>query len=114
MSAPPPAPPAPPDAHTTLHGGRYVLLGPLGTGSQGTTWDAVDRREGRAVAVKRFDVRGATAWKGVRSARETKACESGVAPASYWESGESPRKIPIVRTTELVEYMVLSTTPRRA
>ncbi|HLK38866.1 MAG TPA: serine/threonine-protein kinase [Polyangiaceae bacterium] len=68
MSAPPPAPPAPPDAHTTLHGGRYVLLGPLGTGSQGTTWDAVDRREGRAVAVKRFDVRGATAWKDVELA----------------------------------------------
>jgi hypothetical protein len=53
---------------TTLRDGRYVIVGALGEGSQGTTWDAVDKREGRAVAIKRFDVRGARAWKDVELA----------------------------------------------
>jgi hypothetical protein len=52
----------------TLREGRYVLLTPLGQGSQGTTWDAVDKREGRPVAIKAFDVRGARAWKDVELA----------------------------------------------
>jgi Protein kinase domain len=51
-----------------LREGRYVLYAALGHGSQGTTWDAVDKREGRAVAVKAFDVRGAKAWKDVELA----------------------------------------------
>ena len=51
-----------------LQGGRYILVAPLGQGSQGTTWDAVDKREGRAVAIKAFDVRGARAWKDVELA----------------------------------------------
>jgi len=59
---------APPAAPKELHAGRYVLLAPLGQGAQGTTWDAVDKREGRAVAVKAFDVRGAKAWKDVELA----------------------------------------------
>jgi hypothetical protein len=54
-------PPPPKD----LRDGRYVLIAPLGQGSQGTTWDAVDKREGRAVAIKAFDVRGAREWKDV-------------------------------------------------
>jgi hypothetical protein len=54
--------------HKELKDGRYVLLAPLGQGSQGTTWDAVDKREGRPVAVKAFDVRGARAWKDVELA----------------------------------------------
>jgi hypothetical protein len=53
---------------TTLRDGRYVLLARLGEGAQGETWDAVDKREGRAVAIKRFDVRGARAWKDVELA----------------------------------------------
>ncbi len=57
-----------PAAPKELRDGRYVLLSPLGQGSQGTTWDAVDKREGRAVAVKAFDVRGARAWKDVELA----------------------------------------------
>ncbi|HXX69126.1 MAG TPA: serine/threonine-protein kinase [Polyangiaceae bacterium] len=47
----------------TLQNGRYVLLGPLGQGTQGHTFDGVDKREGRAVAIKCFDVRTAHAWK---------------------------------------------------
>jgi hypothetical protein len=48
--------------------GRYQLLGKLGEGAQGTTFDAVDTRDGRAVAVKRFSVRGAASWKDVELA----------------------------------------------
>jgi hypothetical protein len=57
-----------PSAAKELRDGRYVLLTPLGQGGQGTTWDAVDKREGRRVAVKAFDVRGAKAWKDVELA----------------------------------------------
>jgi serine/threonine protein kinase len=52
----------------TLRAGRYVVLASLGEGSQGTTWDAVDKREGLPVAIKHFDVRGARAWKDVELA----------------------------------------------
>jgi len=60
-----------------LHRGRFVLLGTLGEGSQGCTFDAVDSRESRPVAIKRFDVRGATAWKDVELAeREARVLQS--------------------------------------
>src|SRR5580704_5874842 len=52
----------------SLRGGRFVILGALGEGAQGRTFDGVDAREGRPVAIKRFDVRGATAWKDVELA----------------------------------------------
>ena len=66
---------SPPKA--SLREGRYVLLAALGEGTQGTTWDAVDKREGRPVAVKQFDVRGAKAWKDVELAeRETRVLAS--------------------------------------
>ena len=45
-----------------------MLLGSLGAGSQGETLDAVDKREGRPVAVKRFTIRGAKSWKDVELA----------------------------------------------
>jgi hypothetical protein len=51
-----------------LQGGRYVVRGTLGEGSQGITYDATDTRDGRAVAIKRFDVRGARSWKDVELA----------------------------------------------
>lgn len=51
-----------------LGGGRYVIRGLLGEGAQGTTYDAVDEAEGRAVAIKAFDVRGAKSWKDVELA----------------------------------------------
>ncbi len=61
----------------TLRGGRYVVTRRLGEGSQGLTFEAVDKREGRLVAVKRFDVRGAKTWKDVELAeREARVLAS--------------------------------------
>lgn len=51
-----------------LGNGRYVVRGVLGEGAQGTTYDAFDEQAGRAVAIKRFDVRGARSWKDVELA----------------------------------------------
>jgi serine/threonine protein kinase len=56
--------------------GRYVVRGVLGEGAQGTTFDAAGP-DGRAVAIKRFDVRGARGWKDVELAeRETRVLAS--------------------------------------
>lgn len=56
-----------------LCGGRYATHGLLGEGAQGVTYDATDEEEGRPVAIKRFDVRGARSWKDVELAeRETR------------------------------------------
>jgi hypothetical protein len=61
----------------TLRDGRFVILGRLGRGSQGETFDAIDKREGRAVAIKRFDVGGAQSWKDVELAeREARVLQS--------------------------------------
>jgi hypothetical protein len=61
----------------SLRDGRFVRLAPLGEGSQGATFDGMDKREGRAVAIKRFDVRGARAWKDVELAeREARVLEA--------------------------------------
>jgi serine/threonine protein kinase len=61
----------------SLRGGRFRILGPLGEGAQGRTFDGVDAREGRPVAIKRFDVRGASAWKDVELAeREARVLQS--------------------------------------
>ncbi|MBW2454118.1 MAG: serine/threonine protein kinase [Deltaproteobacteria bacterium] len=51
-----------------LRDGRYVISGVLGSGSQGATLEAVDKRDGRLVAIKRFQVRGARSWKDVELA----------------------------------------------
>ncbi len=60
-----------------LKDGRYVIVGSLGEGSQGQTFDGVDRREGRAVAIKRFDVRAAKTWKDAELAeREARVLQS--------------------------------------
>lgn len=53
---------------STLGNGRYVVRGVLGEGAQGITYEATDTREGRSVAIKRFDVRGARGWKDVELA----------------------------------------------
>lgn len=61
----------------TLRDGRFVVLGRLGLGSQGETFDANDTLAGRDVAIKRFDVRGAQAWKDVELAeREARVLQS--------------------------------------
>ncbi|MGD0525686.1 MAG: serine/threonine-protein kinase [Polyangiaceae bacterium] len=60
-----------------LHDGRFVVLGTLGEGSQGRTFDGVDKRLGQPVAIKRFDVRGAASWKDVDLAeREARVLQS--------------------------------------
>jgi serine/threonine protein kinase len=46
-------------------GSRYRLDAKLGQGSQGATWLATEIATGEQVAVKVFDVRGATDWKSV-------------------------------------------------
>ena len=51
-----------------LRSGRYAIVGELGAGSQAETLDAVDQLNGRAVAIKRFQVRGARSWKDVELA----------------------------------------------
>ena len=61
------------DPGARLGGGRYVVTSLLGQGSQGATYAATDEASGRAVAIKRFDVRGARGWKDVELAeRETR------------------------------------------
>jgi Protein kinase domain len=61
----------------TLADGRFVIVGSLGEGAQGHTFDGVDLREGRPVAIKRFDVRGAKTWKEAELAeRETRVLQS--------------------------------------
>jgi hypothetical protein len=55
-------------APTELRGGRYVLVKQLGEGTQGETFEAVDKGAGRLVAVKRFRVGKAKAWKDVELA----------------------------------------------
>ena len=61
----------------TLRSGRYVVVGVLGEGSQGRTYDAVDKQAGRPVAIKRFDVRGARSWKDLDLAeRETRVLQA--------------------------------------
>ena len=76
MSEPPDDSPAgrgDPRPGDTLRDGRYAIAGKLGEGGQGTTFHGVDKREGRAVTIKRFRVRGASSWKEVELAeREAK------------------------------------------
>jgi Protein kinase domain len=61
----------------TLRGGRYTLTKTLGEGAQGETWEAVDKREGRLVAIKAFRVGKAKAWKDVELAeREARTLAS--------------------------------------
>jgi serine/threonine protein kinase len=62
---------------TALRDGRYVLLGPLGTGSQGDTFEARDGTTSTSVAIKRFNVQGASTWKDVELAeREARVLAS--------------------------------------
>jgi hypothetical protein len=68
MSTPNPEPDKAAAEPQTLRGGRYVVLGTLGTGSQGETLDALDKLEGRPVAIKRFTVSRASTWKEVELA----------------------------------------------
>ena len=55
---------------------------------------------------------GARRWNGVRSGSTAKEAYRGIAAASSWLMGDSPKSNSIERTNELVVYSVLSTTPR--
>jgi serine/threonine protein kinase len=56
------------DLPAKLGAGRYAVDALLGEGAQGVTYAATDAESGRAVAIKRFDVRGARSWKDVELA----------------------------------------------
>lgn len=69
----------------SLRDGRYAVTRKLGEGSQAATFEAVDKRHGALVAIKRFRVRGATSWKEVelaeREARVLAALSASTSPA---------------------------------
>lgn len=65
------------DPPETLGAGRYAVVRVLGEGGQATTFEAVDKRAGKLVAIKRFRVRGAGSWKEVELAeREARVLAS--------------------------------------
>lgn len=82
-----------PDIPRSLRDGRYAVIGLLAEGSQGATLDAVDKRDGRPVAIKRFQVRGARSWKDVelaeREARVLRRLSHPALPAhvEHFEEG---------------------------
>lgn len=60
-----------------LRDGRYTISGALGRGSQADTFEAVDKLNGRLVAIKRFQVKGASSWKDVELAeREARVLQT--------------------------------------
>jgi tRNA A-37 threonylcarbamoyl transferase component Bud32 len=64
-------------ANETLRAGRYAVIRVLGEGAQAATLEAVDKKHGRLVAIKRFRVRGAKSWKEVELAeREARVLAS--------------------------------------
>ncbi len=65
------------DAPSNLRQGRYAIVRLLGEGGQAATFEAVDKKEGQPVAIKRFRVRGAKSWKEVELAeREARVLSS--------------------------------------
>ncbi len=56
------------DAPSSFRNDRYAVIRLLGEGSQAATFEAVDKKEGKPVAIKRFRVRGAKSWKEVELA----------------------------------------------
>lgn len=99
---------------TTLRNGRYAVIRPLGEGSQGATFEAVDKREGRPVAIKRFRVRGAKSWKEVELAeREARVLASITHPLlpRYVEHFEEAGELFLV--TEKIEGETLLSMRKR-
>lgn len=70
--------PSRPTGPQLVKDGRYAVVGVLGEGSQGQTLDAVDKLEGRPVAIKRFSIRGAKSWKDVELAEREARVLSGL------------------------------------
>ena len=87
-----------------LADGRYVVWRKIASGSQADTLEAVDRQTGRAVAIKRFSVGHAKAWKDVELAeREARVLSSLSHPAlpSYLDHFEEEGSLYLVM--ELVQ-----------
>ncbi len=92
------------DLPSTLRDGRYAVVRLLGEGAQGATFEAVDKKEGRPVSIKRFRVRGAKSWKEVELAeREARVLASLTHPGlpHYIEHFEDRGELFLV--TELIE-----------
>lgn len=65
------------DAPSTFKNDRYAIIRLLGEGGQAATFEAVDKKEGKPVAIKRFRVQGAKSWKEVELAeREARVLAS--------------------------------------
>lgn len=65
------------DLPGSFRGDRYAVIRLLGEGGQASTFEAVDKKEGKPVAIKRFRVRGAKSWKEVELAeREARVLAS--------------------------------------
>jgi len=65
------------DLPAQFRGDRYAVIRLLGEGGQATTFEGVDKKEGKPVAIKRFRVRGAKSWKEVELAeREARVLAS--------------------------------------
>ncbi len=97
------------EAGSQVHDGRYRIVKLLGEGGQGSTYQAVDAREGRLVALKRFEVKGAGSWKAVELAeREGQVLSSLSHPLlpAFVESFEEGGALFLV--TELVDGESLS------
>jgi len=96
------------DVPERLRGGRYAPHGLLGEGAQGVTYDAADLENGRAVAIKRFDVRGARGWKDVelaeREARVLSTLDHPLVP-TYIEHFEEDGALYLVMGKVLGETM---------
>jgi hypothetical protein len=105
----------------SLRDGRYAVTRKLGEGSQAATFEAVDKKHGALVAIKRFRVRGATSWKEVelaeREARVLAALSASSSPAMppslprYIEHFEEDGELYLV--TELIEGESLLTLRKR-
>jgi hypothetical protein len=101
-------------AEELLREGRYRIVGTLGEGAQGTTFEARDERAGKSVAIKRFTVRGASSWKDVELAeREASVLSSLSHPAlpAHIEHFEEAGALYLVM--ELIEGENLATRLRR-
>jgi serine/threonine protein kinase len=75
--------------------GRFAIVRLIAHGGQAETYEAIDKREGQRVAIKRFVVRGASSWKDVelaeREARVLSALSHPGIPrhiAHFEENGE--------------------------
>ncbi len=66
------------ESPSTLRDGRYAIVRLLGEGGQASTFEGVDKKDGRLVAIKRFRVRGAKSWKEVELAEREAHVLAGI------------------------------------